>query len=374
MLKRLQNRYELAAEESSDEEIPREEQSKEGSKQDDESPVRKQNEEERPPSAEIALIPIQPEPEQLQPKYSVSEAAFMIQGIYRCMKAHQGVIGLIQNQYRKVYSLHTGRYMYTHVGIVNAQSGRRVHSKLVEPVTISYKPINLFSKDLKITFTRDLTTMRIQRFARFCNSIKRARALARQLWLRKFDPISGSYFYWFPRLKVKKWSKPKIIGCERWNPMDITKWNEQDGRHYFRKIGLSRHGVHSKLHELGINGELLLSLDMYDVLNLEIPQKIADTILAEIGQDNYFSHSSETLRRREVLRLHCNLIQCAVTIQKSFRRFLYASKLDRCVNLIQRNRHKQITSNDSCWYTGKNIQFMVVSEGSTKRKTYIIEG
>jgi hypothetical protein len=76
LLKRLQNRYELAAEESSDEEIPREEQSKEGSKQDDESPVRKQNEEERPPSAEIALIPIQPEPEQLQPKYSVSEAAF----------------------------------------------------------------------------------------------------------------------------------------------------------------------------------------------------------------------------------------------------------------------------------------------------------
>ena len=170
---------------------------------------------------------------------------------------------------------------------------------------------------------------------------------------------------------VKQCRNPKILGYERWNQMDITLFDEDDVRFYLRRMGLSRHDLYSKVHSLGMNGGLLLSLNVNDLLGLKIPPMTVERIYADVRRIHQMPHSVATIRRREILRFHCHLNKCATTIQKYVRRHLYASKASRYMNVTQWYQRKQRNEMTS-WWSDTNLQFMVVSEGYKKRKTLII--
>ena len=314
--------------------------------------------------------------EEEHPRYTPDEASFIIQGLYRCLKAHQIVVQMIRNQYRKVYSLQTGIYVYKYVGVINQFSCVRVFSDLIDLTTAS-KPINLQSNDLKISFTEELATMRIQLFARYCISMKRARALVRQKWKRIFDPISGRHFYYCPQLKVKCWKKSKILGGESWDPLDIANWTEDDVILYFRRLRLSKHGILNQVQRFGINGQLLQVLDLNDLICFRIPDNIAKQIISDRNKNSpaicTHGHSRKALRRRKILRFHFHLTNSAIIIQKTFRRYLCVSKMDAFMKSIQRYSHQK-QERIPFWWSHRNLQHMVVSEGYKKRKTYILEG
>ena len=314
------------------------------------------------------------EPEEQTRCYTPDEASFIIQGLYRCLKAHRNVVKQIQEQYRKVYSLKFGRYVYRYVGRVDSSIGLRVKSKLTQPTMISHKPINLHSKDLDITFTIELAIMRIQLFARYCKAIKYARLLARKYVRRIRDPVSGKYFYYSHRLGMKSWQKPKILGRQRWDPMDFTVWTEDDVHLYFRRLGLSKLGLADLVYRFEINGQLLLALDFDDFVRFSIPESIGKRIISDMDSfAKITKHSAESLRRREIIRLHFHLIQSAITIQKYARGYLYACKVDEFLRLMKRYK-SQKEEKLPIWWSERKLQFMVVSDGHKNRKMHIFEG
>lgn len=324
------------------------------------------------PPVEPAIHECQEEAKGLSP----DDASFAIQGLFRCMIARRVLDPLIRAQYRKVYSLETGRFVYKYVGSINTSSGIRIFSKLLDPTGSTFKLIHLRGDDIRISFTVELATLRIQLFARYCVSIKKARALSRQLWRRIFDPLSGRYFYYLPSLGgVKSWKKPKILGNERWNPMNLTDWTEDDVRLYFRRLGLVKYGLVREVHRFKINGKLLLSLDQHDLFCFHIPENATHRIMNAINNSPVSKNKADkdTLRRRNILRTHFHLIASAITIQRYVRGFLYHSKIEafmRCMKRCKNQKQETIPH----WWSDRNLQFMVVVlEGSKKRKTCVLE-
>ncbi len=324
-------------------------------------------------NAKAALDETSSQNEKQELKYTPDEASFIIQGLWRCMKSHRLVLKMIGLQYRKVYSLRTGRFIYKYVGFIHASLFIRIHSILVDKTNVS-KPINLYSGDIKVSFTKELAIMRIQLFFRHCFALKTARDLARQTWRKIFDPVSGRYFYYHPRLMAKYWKPPRILGSEMWNPMDWTEWTEDDVRLFFRRHGLSRHNILNEIQRFRIDGELLLALDFKDLVSFTIPELTAKKIIKNKTSSNLSSSmhtpSREIIQRRRVLRDHFLFINSAIIIQKKFRRYRSVVKISAFIKFLQR-RSNQSQETLKCWWSGKNLQYMVVSDECKRRKLII---
>ena len=159
--------------------------------------------------------------------------------------------------------------------------------------------------------------------------------------------------------------------------MDITIWTEDDVHLYFRRLGLSRYGLTEEVHRFGINGKLLLALEMNDLLRFHIPEMILKEIIIDqerVGQTTTLRNNAESLRRRKRLRLHFHFIDSAIAIQKCVRGYLYASKMDALLKLVQRYSQQITEEKIQCWWSDRPLNYMVVSDGCKKRKTVLLEG
>ncbi len=339
-------------------------------------------------------VDTQPDPpmtemeEEEKPRFTPDEASFAIQGLYRCKKAHQRVVHMIREQYIKVYSLETGRFMYKYIGNIcqldNHNEGkdyepRRRFSKLMKnKYTFHTKPVNLYRGEdlLDITFTPELATMRIQRFTRYYYALKITRALIRKNHRRIFDHINGQYFYYNPRTASKGWCKPKLLGKEPWDPMDMTSWSKDDVHLYFRRLGLRRHAIMGEIDRFDIDGPMLLSLGNSDFDRFQIPNKSLQSILDDLEamdthnkddkNDEQETFDPEVLQRRNRLRSHCEFIECAKVIQKCVRRYLYVTKTDamhRLVQYYQGLEQKRKQQGLEHWWSDQALNYLVLSSG-----------
>ncbi len=353
-------------------------------------------------------VDTQPDPpmpemeEEEKPRFTPDEASFAIQGLYRCKKAHQRVVQMIREQYIKVYSLATGRFMYKYIGKIcqsdnhdgeEEEEPRRCFSKLMKDMyTFHTKPVNLHRGEdlLDVTFTPELATMRIQKFTRYCYALKVTRALIRKNHRRIFDHINGQFFYYNPRTTNKGWCKPKLLGKEPWDPMDMTSWSKDDVRLYFRRRGLRRHAIMGEIERFDIDGPMLLSLDKNDFDRFQVPEKSLKPMLRDLenmeSSAQHLHNSSddtdcndkkcdsheqekfdpEVLERRNRLRSHCEFIRSASLIQKNVRRYLYVKKTEAMHKLVQyyhgleqKRKHEGLEH----WWSDQAPNYLVLSSG-----------
>lgn len=281
------------------------------------------------------------------------EAAFKIQSMLQCWKAHQIVLRLIRDQYIKIYSLQTGRYVYKFIGRATACTNSdkcRIFSKLAPSDILDRKPVNLGSTDLSVHFNRELAILRIQLFARYCCTIKVVRGKIRQQWRRIIDPISGKYFFFSPRLGTKSWMKPKLLGRERWDPMEISLWTEKDVQFYFRKLQTGRIGLMKEVERHKIDGPFLLVLEEGDLDRLGIPQVPKKKVLADVDRVKKSVHFEPSLfRKRDCLRGHYRILQAAIMIQRNFRRFITESKFSKLMKVLGKRKRDLLPQNKVWW-------------------------
>lgn len=301
-------------------------------------------------------------------------AAVILQCFYRQVKAAYLALQCAQEQYIKVYDLESGRFVYVYNGRFDSYQNKYVVSTLVRTKTLRRKPLNLRHHDLDVTFTTDLAVMRIQLFARYCFTIKRTRAIARRLWKRQSDPVSGRHFYFLPSLNLKQWHKPLIFGKERWNQNDLIEWNYSDVKLFFRRIGLKHHEVFVHMYDLGLDGELLSSLSEIDIIRLNLPDTCRRRIMSLIQSSTKpKDYNIETKRRRNALRQHFKYIDSAVTIQKNVRRFLSMKVQQKWKSIIDHYRGTHALSPTCPWWSQQSKQFMIICDSRKRRKAVVVE-
>ncbi len=292
------------------------------------------------------------------------EAAFKIQSLFQCWRAHQTVVQLIQSQFIKIYSIDTGRYVYKYVGRQKESINGDKHcvlSRLAPSEPLNRKPFNLGSIDLKVHFTKELAICRVQLFARYCFNIKHTRRIARQQWRRIIEPISGKQFFFHPRTGIKSWMKPKVFGRERWDPMDIRLWTLEDVQFYFRKLQLRRFGVLEEVKRHKIDGELLLLLEEGDLSLLGVPDSHMKRVLNDIKRidQNLLIFDLSLLRRRDRFRGHHQILQAAVIIQRNFRRFNAEYKFSKLMDALARKK-KHCLTQDKIWWSEYRFQMITI--------------
>lgn len=317
---------------------------------------------------------------------SPEEAAINIQGMYKCWKAHQLVVRLIREQYIKVYSLQSGHYVYQFIGKakeeesseITKMDSNRIISKLGSSGPILKKPFHLGSLDLSIKFTTELAIARIQMFARYCCTIKRVRLMVRKVWKQILDPISGRLFYFNYRTGSKCWTKPKLLGREKWDTMDMRLWTEEDVYFYFRKMklgSLAADHIRKVLQKHEIDGPLLLTFDDEDLDRLGIPSKFKNRILCDMKSVPNMMHFCDVslTRKRERFRNNHKMIQAVIMIQRNFRVHSAKLKLSKWMDVIARYKKGGVAFDKLKWWS--NYEFQVISvydQTSGEREQLII--
>ncbi|GFH49521.1 hypothetical protein CTEN210_05997 [Chaetoceros tenuissimus] len=328
---------------------------------------------EQTPSSVLEVNEKEPSEEEIELNKK-NEAAIILQSFHRQVKATYFAFQCVQEQYMKVYDLESGRFVYVYRGRFDLYQNKYVVSTLVRTKTLRRKPYPLRHHDLNVTFTTDLAVMRIQLFARYCFTIKRTRTIARRIWRRQLDPVSGRHFYFLPRLNIKQWHKPLIFGKERWNQNDLIEWDYSDVKLFFRRIGLKHHEVFVHIYELGLDGELLSSLSEIDIIRLNLPDTCRRRIMSLIQSSTRpKDYSIETKRRRNILRQHFKYIDSAVTIQKNVRRFLSVKVQQKWKSIIDHYKGIHALSSKCPWWSQQSKQFMIICDSHKRRKAVVVE-
>lgn len=294
-------------------------------------------------------------------------AVFIIKSMYQCWKARQIVLSLIENQYIKVYSLQTGRYVYKFIGrdttFTDTGEMYKVFSPLAPTEPLTRKPINLGSADLSIQFTLDLAAARIQLFARYCHTIRRVRSLVRQRWRRMTDTVSGKEFFYHPPSGCKRWTKPKLLGNERWDPMDMRLWTVQDVQFYFHKLRVDTSIIRA-IEQHKVNGSILLlfegeDLDRLGLPNDELKRIILYDIEHVINRNKPYLFKLNLIRKRDRFRYNYRIVQATIIIQRKIRQFIVKSKFSRLNDILSRRREESLSQNQ-IWWSHHRFQLVTV--------------
>ncbi len=350
-LKHVQGRWKQSGDDESDEEktIPVKKEPHIPSVEEP-APVEESPVEETEQPEEDSDVLVQDENREMTPE----EATFKIQSLYRCWKGHRIVIRMIQEQYRKRYSIETGRYVYVYVGGRMRKSGTTttttttttVLSPLAPDKPLAMKPIHLGPKiDLPIEFTEELAIMRIQLFARYCYIIKQVRRMVRSQWERVLDPVSGKYFYFHQASGIKIWNKPKLLGVERWDPMDMEQWTVEDVQFHFRKMKMGSKQItvlNEVVHQYQIDGNILLIFNETDLSLLGIPLPQRKRLIQEIEsvQRNISFDPEIPRRKRDRFRHNYKILHAAITIQRNFRRYSSETKFVKVLDSLKNSKQK----------------------------------
>ena len=256
-------------------------------------------------------------------------AAFKIQSLHRVRKARRRVVELIIEQFEKIYDRESGHFYYfyngfPHVGPPTEDNPKclPIKSKLVHEVQWK-KPVNLYSKDCKVLFTRDLAALRIQFAFRTMKAKQFMRTLVRHFFRYHYDTITGKWFYLNTVNSHSMWRKPYMLGRELWDPDDVRMWGVSEVEYFFRRLGFKKYGYVEAIKDYAIDGRLLLTFEWEDYNYLGMHQSMhIKQILLQLHKRRWYSthiDHPKDIERRDILRRHHNVDAAARILQKKFR-------------------------------------------------------